>query len=234
MRSMRERCRAGALVLAASLALPARAEVAAEVDAFGTYVRTVVIASSSSKSLKIWSPARGRTLRLPLNVDGDLRGDLYPVILESPVNRQPWVIWSRWNGADYDLAWSRFVQGAWTAVLPLLDARAPGADLDPSMAFNDLGRAHVAWWRDEEGTGRVYLSMWLSSEWMAALPISDEGVDSRYPVVSVLPDRRIRVVFETPQGTVGRIVAMNSGATITDDINPFDELTVTNDPTSLR
>ena len=43
----------------------------------------------------------------------------------------------------------------------------------------------------------------------------------------IFPDRRIQVTYATQSGTVTKLVTPNDGATITDDINPFNTFSVT-------
>ena len=144
MRSPRDVAKIAAKIGSAALVLAAlgsevRAEVAAEVDAFGKYLRTVVVSSASAKNMKIWAPQRPRVWgRFPLNGSGDLNGDLWPVIVENPVEgNHPWVLWSRFSAADFDMAWSRWSNGAWTAVAWLdPGGPTPGDDLDPHVALD--------------------------------------------------------------------------------------------------
>jgi hypothetical protein len=230
MRSPFSSSRGLALVACVVAAMPAHAEVAAEIDAFGSYVRTVVVANGSTRNLKVWTPSKSRTPRVILNPDGDLYGDLYPAILESPIDRVPLVVWSHAGTADFDLVWSQFRDGAWGPTAPLAAEASPGADLDPAIAFDGPGRPHLAWWRDESGIGVVYYTMFLTTRWMLALPVSDPGVDSRYPSITALPDGRIRITYVTPFGNESRIIAKTTGATITDDINPFKSLSISEEP----
>lgn len=237
MRSRRRLAGAAGLVLTLLCTSGLRAEVSAEVDAFSKYVRTVVLSNASAKSTKIWSAQRSHLHRVPLNIGGDQNGDLWPAIVEIPYDpKHAWVVWSRFNGSEYDLAWSRWGEGGWDPIR-WLDPEPPfqaGDDLDPSLTLDSAGRPHVAWWRDEEGTGRVYLSWYLSTQWMMAFPVSDLGVDSRRPTIEVLADGKIRVTYETPEGSVAKIVFFTGESTITDDINPFNSLSVTNDPGTLE
>lgn len=225
-----------AVVLAsiAAVASPARAEVAAEIDATGNYLRTVVTTNSSLRNLRIWSVNKIRPLFYPLNPQGDVSGDLWPVIAENPTDgRKPVVAWSRFNGTDFDLAWSRWTASGWTPVQWVEGQPAvAGDDVDPSLTFSAEGRPHIAWWRNERGTGRVYLSLFLVSRWMAAYPVSDAGVDSYDPVVTVLPDGKIRVEYTTAAGRVTRVLAFTRPDTITDDVTPMDRFTITESTTS--
>ena len=112
-------------------------------------------------------------------------------------------------------------------MLPLLPLDSSDPDLDPVLAFDDSGRAHVGWWRENSGRGRVFLSLFLTTRWMVPLMLSDPDEDARSPSIVILPDRRIQVTYTTPSGTVTKMVVNNAGATITDDINPFNTYSVT-------
>jgi hypothetical protein len=137
------------------------------------------------------------------------------------------VVWSRYDGTDYKLAWSRFEGGGWRPVDLMLAVDAVADDLDPVLAFNDIGRAHVTWWRQDSGKGRVYISLFLTTRWMVPLPLSEPEEDARAPSIVICPDRKIQVTYVTQSGTVTKLVTPNAGATITDDINPFNTFSVT-------
>jgi hypothetical protein len=227
MRNLPDSCKALAALAVLVVCVPTRAEVSAEVDAFGNYVRTVVVTNSSSRRTKIWSPFRSRATRLMLNSTGDATGDLWPSILENPIGRHPWVVWSHFDGTDYELAWSRFESGVWRPVDVIVGVDAVADDLDPVLAFNDIGRAHVTWWRQDSGNGRVYVSLFLTTRWMEPLLLSEPDEDARAPSIVIFPDRRIQITYVTKSGTVTKLVTPNDGATITDDINPFSTFSVT-------
>lgn len=203
------------------------AEVAAETDAFGNYLKMSLFATASMKKLRIWTVLHQKFPYFPLNPEGDLNGDQWPVIAENPRDRnRPWVIWSRFNGFEYDLAWARWQPGGWTPIAWLEQSPTPGDDLGPYLALDRDGRPHVTWWRNEYGVGRVYLSIFLATQWMFPYPVSDEGVDSQDPTITVLDECRIQIDYDTPGGRVTRIVHFARPATITDDINPFNRLSV--------
>jgi hypothetical protein len=227
MRTRRSLAAAVALLAAAGFGAAARAEVAAEVDLAGNYVRTTVLASASAKKPRIWSVQRSSGLARPLNPGGDQSGDLWPAIAENPQDsNHPWVVWSRGTGAGYDLAWSRWLPGGWTDpdwVEEAANASA-GDDLDPRLAVNSEGRPYLVWWRDEGGEGRVYLSMFLFSRWMPAYPVSDPEVDSRRPRITLVDDGRIQVDYDTPAGRIIRLLVFSHPLSITDDLDPFARL----------
>jgi hypothetical protein len=222
-----------AMVVVSAVA-PASAEVAAEVDASGAYIRTVVLATSSAKNVRIWSKVTSRPNLYPVNEDGDLNGDLWPVVAEQTVGTaRPWVVWSRFTGAGFDLAWSRFdaPAHAWAPISWVEAAGTFGDDLDPAVAFDSTGRPFLAWWRDEAGVGQVYLSLFLQSRWMAPFRVSDVAVDSVAPTISMLSDTRVRIDYTTSEGTVTRTIEFHRPLTITDDATPFGRFTVTSSMT---
>lgn len=216
----------GVALWAAGGTQSARAEVSAEVDALGNYLRTVVLSNASVNNPKIWSSHRQRAQYVPLNPGGDLNGDLFPAIVENPLQyNRPWVVWSRFDGGDYALAWSRW-SGAWEPIrwVGTAGVAAGGDDLDPALTLDLLGRPYVVWWRDEQGVGRVYLSVFLDTRFMDPLAVSDGGVDSRHPSVAVEGDL-IVVRYETPGGPAQRVLSFSAQDSINDDINPFERFT---------
>lgn len=205
---------------------PARAEVAAETDADGAYRRTIVLGNASDKNFRVWHVTRAADHTVPLNPSGDLNGDLWPVVLEVPHDdRRPWVVWSRFNGSDYDLAWSRWQEnGGWTDVAWVTLAPAmPGNDLTPNLDHGPSdGRPYVVWTNDTGGAREVYLSIFLSTRWMQPYRVSDVGEDATYPTVRVLDDDTVEVTYETPAGPRTRTLRFLRPTTITDDANPFE------------
>ena len=94
------------LVGAACVAPAVRAEVAAQTDGFGRYVRTVVVSRATVRQTKIWDLVRrgGSWGHYALNPGGDRIGDQYPTVAENPGDRRrPWVVWSRFRDGEYDL-----------------------------------------------------------------------------------------------------------------------------------
>lgn len=218
-----------AVLVIFALALPAAAEVSAETDLTGHYVRTVISASLTIKNLRIWTVSRTRPTYWPLNGTGDLRGDLWPYVAENPVQqRWPWVAWSEFNGSDYDLVYSHWTAQGWAPVAAV--ERFPSSDdaLDPEMNFDADGRTHMVWvGRGRDGRGHVYLSVFLSTRWMAPFPVSDAVEDALNPSVTVRADGAIVVTYDTPAGAVTRTVKFTKPHTITDDITPFNTMTIT-------
>jgi hypothetical protein len=69
-----------ALLIAAVLPTASKAEVVAETDAFGNYIRTSVMTQSLVRQVRVWRPMRRHGIwgAYLLNPDGDRFGDQYP------------------------------------------------------------------------------------------------------------------------------------------------------------
>ena len=93
------------------------------------------------------------------------------------------------------------------------------------MLFDQPGRPYLAWWREEDGQGRVYLSMFLRTRWMRPVAINPVGSDGRRPTLERLGQSRLRVTYSAPGTETGkasqtvRLLRPGPG-TITDDIDP--------------
>lgn len=224
------------ILAAASLALGALgpatlAEVSVKTDRKGQYQMTQVTTAGSRSAARVWSVSSRSAGKRALNPEGDRNGDLWPSIAESTVApHHPLVVWSRYNGSEYDLAWSRWDRTTWEPVRWVEAQSNIGDDLDADLSFDRRGRPFVAWWRDEGGIGRVFLSVFSGGDWIAAYPVSEAGVDGRYPVLDIHNNGEIRVQYETAEGTVSQLVSFNEPVTITDDINPHGHLTLRGEP----
>ena len=212
-----------ACLLILSACAPAFAEVSVRTDRNGDYIATQVFYAGVDDALKkVWSP-RGRGIRKVevLNEFGDANGDLWPEIRESSIApHYPLVVWSRFSGTEFDLAWSTWTGENWRTVEWVFGENEAGDDLDPDLVFDSQGQAYLVWWRDEDGDGRVYLSTLLLSRWTRPLLVSDVAVNSRYPSIEVDEKDLLTVSYETSDGTVVKAVAFTYPDTITDDAHP--------------
>lgn len=209
------------------LSVDVRAEVRAITDRNGNYEMTRVLTlhvenhrTVEHRMPGVWSPIGRSTGPQTLNPNGDRLGDLWPTIAEPRVGpRFPWVFWSRLNGAQYDLVWSRWSRPGWGPTAWLGEGLR-GDDLDPDVVFDTAGRPYVAWWTDDNGHGTVYVSIFLGSRWMPPLRVSEEKVDASYPRLRIEPDG-LSIVYRTPTGRVEHKMQLNHPASITDDIDPL-------------
>ena len=209
-------------LLALVVSAQAIAEVRVITDRDGAYKTTRVLLDD--RVTGVWSAVRRGGGRTVLNLLGDRNGDFFPTIEESPVPPyHPWVVWSRLNQSQYDLAWSRWDGVRWEPIRWIEPTDTPlGDDFDADLGFDGIGRPYITWWRDEGGVGRVYLSTYLGTTWMEAYPVSGLGVDSRYPSVEVRESGTVIVRYDTPEGHVEQAVIFDLPVTITEDINPLD------------
>jgi len=221
-------CLAAALIVAA-VAPVAHGEVCAQVDQQGRFVRMMVLSRVTVDDVVIWTVTRQIPGNVPLNPLGDFNRDLWPVFAQDPNDgNRPWVVWSRFNGTTYDLAWSRWGSDGWRDIEWLQETPTAGNDVDPELDLDDNGRPYVSWWADEGGLGKVYFSLYLDTKWMARYQISADGVDSRYPEMTINEDGSVTIVYETPRGAETRTVVFVEGVSITDDADPIGTLTIEN------
>lgn len=204
-------------------ALAARAEVSALTDRQGVY-RSVRVQQSPRHG--VWAPVAHGSQRYVLNPYGDQLGDLRPTVAENIVApHYPWVVWSRLNDTHYDLAWSCWTEYQQWEPVSWLDpssTAASGDSLDAYLTFDPAGRPYVAWWRFQNGMGQVFVSFFLTTTWMAPLPVSDKMIDARYPDLTVPAAGELVLHYQTPLGEVEHKLFLDLPVTITDDINPLD------------
>jgi hypothetical protein len=229
------RLSAGALLAGLAFATSARAEVSARTNATGTYLRTVIYASASVENPRIWSVRRPVAGSVPLNPRGDAMGDLFPVVAESPTPaRWPWLVWSHFNGTDYDLVWSRWLGARWSPVTPVETVSSSDDALEPALVFGADGRPSAVWLSAGDGNAQVSMSIFLDTQWMSPFPVSEAGEDPSHPTIEVLPDGRLQIGYDTPVAHVTRIVAFAKPMTIADDLTPFGTVTVSPPPDGAR
>ncbi|NIM01270.1 MAG: hypothetical protein GTN89_10605 [Acidobacteria bacterium] len=221
-----------AVSLFVGLAVQTEAEVRVRTQANGEYEATVIVPGGPPWKLGIWGTrlrvsSRGGDPAL-LNPHGDSFGDLRPTVAEqSLAPHHPWVVWSRFNGVDYDLVYSSW-HYAWAKTSPVTRVRQAGDDLDPSIGFSAYGQPILAWWnRDiEDGSGAVYYSVFTGRGWSEPARIS-RSFGGRHPVVDVQGET-IMIHYDTDDGSnrLTFIVPFFDPATITDDIDPQTFLSV--------
>ena len=186
-------------VLAAALMASAgtsSAEVSVIHDG-GRLVGTLEMFEVGTTPRGIWTPVR--TAADPatlLNPEGDLYGDRRPSLALNPITGQPEAVWSYWDGAHYQIAWSRFDGASWSQVMTdsgpdyeflTADARQ---NLDPRIWIDDAGNRRVVWWRSSSSSvDDVVVSVLPAGEtqWWTPHRLSMEGVPTRRPDVRTFP-----------------------------------------------
>ena len=138
IRSLLGRVLAGLCVVLVSA--PLFAEVSVITDTSGIYLRTLVLTEARGNGRLIWSQVRrGVVPSALLNVDGDLKGDSNPIVLEQPGRRQPWAVWTTSDGHDREIAFATWAQGHWLGPQLLERLDNPYDDLNPRLAFDSTG-----------------------------------------------------------------------------------------------
>lgn len=212
----------GCVSLLAALWLQTSAEVRVLTDRVGSYRMVRVTQDASGEN--VWTANDRGDAQWTLNEEGDRNGDLRPTIRENPVAPYyPWAVWSRIRDADYELAWSRWDDGGWSPIGWLAPEGTSGDNLDAELQFDDDGRPYVTWWRHDGEGGSVMLSLFMADgAWMAPFPVSEVGVDSRYPEFESVSAESVSIRYRTEAGLVEQIISFNFPVTITEDINPLD------------
>jgi len=213
-------------LLGAGLATRTDAEVRVRTTPDGEYDSTVIVPGGDPWQQGIWSSRTRGSLRrgsIVLNPQGDRYGDLLPAVGEpSMAPHHPFVVWSRFNGTDYDLVYSSWRYG-WSAIEPVSTVTIGGDDLDPNVAFSRAGVPLVAWWNSdlEDGHGTVYYSVYSGSRWVEPVRISHATLGGRYPVFDVRHDIVV-INYESDDGLVRLSYELPTfdPTTITDDIDP--------------
>lgn len=197
-------------------------EVSVEVNDFGNYLKTNYVEKQTGKILKIWTKFGNKPNIYALNEYGDVSGDLKPAIRENPAQGNfPHVLWAKSDGHDYEIVFSKWTKAGWADITFIETVDNPYDDLDPSLDFDSGGRPYISWWRDINGAGAVFISVFLKTRWMEAYQISDAGVDSWDPEVRIDENGDMEVTYSTSSGLQVKIVTFRFPDTITDDIDPF-------------
>jgi hypothetical protein len=210
------------VLLIVALSAQTLAEVRVLTDRDGSY--RMVRVTQGARGQNVWTPARRSNPVTTLNVYGDSYGDLRPIIRESSLTPyHPWVVWSKVGENGYGLAWSRWENDGWAPISWVAPSEGVGDSLDADMQFDGNGRPYVTWWRQGKDGGRVLLSLFIGeTAWMIPFPVSEDGVDSRYPRFESVSEHSVAIRYETAAGTVEQVISFTFPVTITEDINPLD------------
>jgi hypothetical protein len=212
-----------ALFLLPSLAL---AEVSVQLDGQGKFKRTWYLTAGKGRNAYVWRQVRPRLPQhVLLNPLGDNLGDGRPVIQASPVTGYPWVVWPKNFGNIRQLVVSAWDGKRWTEPALIVPGRAlVYEDRDPSFAIDQAGVPYLVWSRAEQ-TAEIYFSSMVQGRWTPPLPISEAGVDSRAPSITLDGTRTI-ITYQTPAGPVTKHYdtagLMQSAASLMD--NPIPPL----------
>lgn len=198
----------------------ARAEVAVFRDGNGGVAGVLQMFEIDEGVKGIWVPVRTTgDPALVLNPQGDAYRDGSPSLATNPVTQMPEAVWSYWDGAHYQIAWSRFDGQTWSMV-----QTASGPDyefltsdnrqnFDPKIWIDAAGNRRVTWWR--RGTSSVddvVVSTLPAGEtqWWVPQRLSLEGVPSRRPDIRTFSQFGTFVVAEEDNGGILSAVVFDS------------------------
>ena len=78
----------------------------------------------------------------------------------------------------------------------------------------------MVWWRQTEGHGTIYFSLFRDSRWTEPVRVSPLNLNARYPSLFISAQGGVHVKYKTGLGTVVQAIRLDGSRSITDDINP--------------
>ena len=151
------------LFAAAILAVPAAADTR-KLAADGT-VHTVEVVTTGGKSPIVSlkhtrRPVAGAVVSVTVPGTEDAAVDREPAIEIDPVSGQLFLVWSRFDGTNYNVFFSRFNGTSWLP--PQAVARLDGDDVEPQVLISDH-YLHVGWRQVVAGQSAFYRASLLST-----------------------------------------------------------------------
>lgn len=163
--------------------VPLFAEMSAIRDSDDNYSSYLLIYRDSPNN-EIWKKFSNDPNRVLLNENGDLNADGEPSFAINPITGSPEVVWSKFDGIDYEIAYSYFEGLEWSEYEIITYNNIN--DFDPCIAFNNDGTVKVAWWSDEPIQQVYYKVRKNNGEWSLTLRVSDFLETSRFPSITAL------------------------------------------------
>lgn len=167
---------------------------------------------------EIWVKYGNDPNKIPLNENGDLNGDGKPALAVNPLTGYPEVAWSKFDGIDYEIAYSHFDGSTWST--PELITDNDINEFDPFIAFSGDGTVKITWWTDEPIQQVYYKLRKYSGDWSITIRVSDFLQKSQYPSIATLNNLSY-VVYENPASPNVKNIVMGG---IIDDPDPIPQL----------
>ncbi|HJQ99973.1 MAG TPA: hypothetical protein VJ826_16800 [Candidatus Polarisedimenticolaceae bacterium] len=145
------------------LAAPAAADTK-KLTADGT-LHTIEVVTTSGRTPTVFlrhtrRPATGGPVAVTVPGTEDAVIDREPAIEIDPVSGQLVLVWSRFDGTDYNVFVSRYNGTSWSAPKPVV--RAAGDDVEPQVLISDH-YVHVGWRQVLAGQSNFYRESLLST-----------------------------------------------------------------------
>jgi hypothetical protein len=167
---------------------------------------------------EIWGKFGDNPNRVSLNENGDLNCDQVPSFSINPTTGFLEVVWSKFDGTDYEVAYSCFNGSEWSSYDVITNNSFN--DFDPYLAFSDDGIIKVTWWSDEPIPQVYYKIRKANGLWSLKLRISDPFETSRFPSIAALNHLSF-ISFEAPIDSNSKNIYVAGG---TDDPDPHPYL----------
>lgn len=199
------------------ICFPLFAELSATKDSEGNYSNTIFI-YSNFPDYQVWEKLSYNQNRRTLNENGDANGDQKPEFGLNPITGFPEVVWSKFDGSDYEISYSYFNGSEWAnhEIITNNDLN----DFDPCIEFSDDGTVKVAWWSDEEIQQVYYKIRKINGEWSSNLRVSNPLERSIFPSITALNNLSF-VSFESISNSNQSSISLS---TIDDDPDPIPAL----------
>jgi len=149
------------------------------------------------------------------NPQGDVFGDRTPdMTVHLGFGVAPAVVYSAWDGLDFEIAYTEWNGSAWTS--PVLLTSNTVNDRDPKIELDAAGRPVLTWWRDGSPATVWSARRLPSGAWETESRVSSPVENAHTPSIALLPDGRMRFAYET--SAAGKAIVI----TRDDRVNPTD------------
>ena len=189
----------------------ARSEISTQSSAAGTTLLYIFGKTSDPDPWPSFGRVRpGAPASSLLNENGDLHGDKRPD-LAFHQGSAPAVVWSYWDGSDFEIAYSEWTGAAWTQTLLLTDNVVD--DLDPKIAIDASGQPVLAWWRSGQVPAVFSRRRSVAAIWEPESQVSPADQHARIPSVAVPSDGQVRISYEVNLGSTRQVVVTRDDRT---------------------
>jgi hypothetical protein len=166
------------------------------------------MSSSPGNSPLVWRIVGLPTERLPLNEQGELRGDIDPAIaLNGPLGRGQ-AVWQYWDGQDFEIAFSECLTPGWTP--PTLLTENSSDDIRPAISIAAHGAVGVTWIHQGSTTQVKYREFEPALGWSPIVDVGATPSQLSRPSIA-FHDGSPRVAFIEPTGAAGLRLVVASG-----------------------
>ena len=209
---MSKPCRFGLVALFALLQLPVGTPLFAEVSVQNpTGAASLIHIFGKQDDPDPW-PHFGTVLPTPLpqvlNPMGDVNGDRYADIIYR-YGRPPAVVWSAWDGADFEIAYSEWSGTAWSAAV-LLTSNSVN-DTFPRIALDGVGQPMIVWQRSGAPDGVFSIRRGVTGAWEAEARVSEAGQVALSPALAIPANGTPRCSYEVAMSPKRIVVSRLTG-----------------------